>query len=182
MKKLNNWWILAVAGLLLIALGAFALVSPLNAYLMLVQYSGLTIALNGIFLLVTAFTNTSSLQEKEWLVTESVLDFAFGAALLFNPFFSFIAFPFLIGSWVMGTGFLKIAASLSLRKMIGGWFIVFSTGILSIVFGVLIMYNPLATATGITIFIGIFAMVLGALYVFDSFRYKKKEGATDLMY
>ena len=50
------------------------------------------------------------------------------------------------------------------------------------VFGVLIMYNPLKQATGITLFIGSFAVLLGIIYLLDSFRYRKTETSIDLMY
>jgi uncharacterized membrane protein HdeD (DUF308 family) len=182
MKKLNNWWLLTIAGIILIALGAFALISPLNAYLMLTQYSGITILLNGFFLVGVAYTHMGSLREKEWLITESVLDFAFGAVLLFNPILSLLAFPFLFGSWIIGKGLLKMVAALTLRKTIGGWFLVLAVGLLSIASGILIMYNPLNKATGITIFIGSFAVLLGVVYLFDSFRYRKTESSIDLMY
>jgi uncharacterized membrane protein HdeD (DUF308 family) len=182
MNKLNKWWLLTIAGIILIALGAFALISPLNAYLMLIQYSGITILLNGLFLVSVAYTNTASLREKEWLITESVLDFAFGAVLLFNSFLSMLAFPFLFGSWIMGKGLLKLVAAVTLRKMIGRWLLVFAVGVLFIVFGVLIMYNPLKEAAGVTIFIGSFAALMGLVYLFDSFRYRKTETSTDLMY
>jgi uncharacterized membrane protein HdeD (DUF308 family) len=181
-KKLNNWWLLTIAGIILICLGAFALISPLNAYLMLIQYAGFTILLNGLFLVVVAYGPRGTLREKEWLITESVVDFAFGAVLLFNSFLSLLAFPFLFGSWIMGKGLLKIVAALTLRKTIGGWLIVLAMGVLFIVFGVLIMYNPLPVKSGIALFIGLFAVLLGIIYLFDSFRYRKTETSIDLMY
>jgi len=171
-----------IAGVILIALGAFALISPLNAYLLLIQYSGITLVLNGLFLVGVAYAPTGSLREKEWLITESVLDFAFGAVLLFNSFLLLLAFPFLFGSWIMGKGLLKTVAALTLRNTIPGWFWVLVAGLLSLVFGVLIMYNPINRATGITVFIGSFGVLLGVLYLFDSLRYRKTGPAINLMY
>lgn len=181
-KKSNNWWLLTIAGVVLVCLGAFALVSPLNAYLMLVSYAGFTLLLNGVFLVASAYTSGGTLGEKEWLITESILDFAFGAVLLFNSLLSLLAFPFLFGSWVMGKGLLKMVASLSLRKTIGAWVALLGAGVLFIVFGFLIMYNPLNYASGITWFIGAFGVVLGLIYIIDGLRFRRVGSGFGLLY
>lgn len=181
-KKSNNWWLLAIAGIVLVCLGAFAFVSPLNAYLMLVSYAGFTLLLNGVFLVATAYTTGGTLREKEWLITDSVLDFAFGTVLLFNSLLALLAFPFLFGAWVMGKGFLKMVAAVSLRKTIGAWVALLGAGALFIIFGFLIMYNPLNYAAGITLFIGAFGVVLGIIYLIDSIRYRKIGRGFGLLY
>ncbi len=181
MKIQNSWWLVLAAGLIFILIGAFALISPLNAYLMMVQYSGITLLVNGVLLILVSFSSKGSLREKEWMVTESILDFIFGAILLFNPFLSFIAFPFLIGSWIMGKGFLQMVASFTIRSTSKGWLFVLATGVIGIVFGILIMYNPLVKASGITVFIGGFGVIIGAVYVFDAFRYRKLEDGANII-
>jgi uncharacterized membrane protein HdeD (DUF308 family) len=180
MKNIKLWWLLTLAGGTLLAIGIFCLVSPLNAYIFLVHYAGLTLLLNGILLIIVSYTSTGNVKEKKWLLVESVLDILFAVCLLFNPFMSFIAFPFLIGPWMIGKGFLKTLAALKLRQ-IHGLIFIFIAGFLSIVFGLLVMYYPLKRAYGITIFLGSFALVMGCLYVFDSIRYKNLPDTINLM-
>jgi uncharacterized membrane protein HdeD (DUF308 family) len=180
MKRSNYWWLLTVAGGMLIALGIFSLISPLNAYIFLVHYSGLTLLLNGILLFVVSWKSSSSLKEKDWLFAESMLDILFAACLLFNPFMTFLALALLIGPWMIGKGILKTLAALTL-KQIRGWILILFTGLISIISGLLIIFHPLKRASGITVFIGFFAFITGVLYVVDSIRFKKFAYTLDLV-
>lgn len=179
-KPVNLWWLLTAAGSILFLLGIFCLTSPLNAYIFLIHYSGLTLACNGILLMIVFCTSASSLPEREWLLAEAVLDILFAFCLLFNPFMTFIAFPFIIGPWIIAKGILKILAVLRLRNIRGGMFILLS-GLLSVLFGILIIYSPLERADGITILTGSFALIIGSLYIFDSIRFRKLPDTLNLM-
>jgi uncharacterized membrane protein HdeD (DUF308 family) len=180
MKSSNYWWLVTIAGGLLITLGIFSLLSPLNAYIFLVHYAGCTLLLNGIILFIVSYRSSGTGKEKGWLMAESVLDMFFAACLLFNPFMTFIAFALLIGPWMIGKGILKILAAFKL-KQVRGWIFILFAGLLSIVFGILIIFYPLQKASGITVFIGFFALIMGTLYVFDSIRFKKSAYTLDLV-
>jgi uncharacterized membrane protein HdeD (DUF308 family) len=180
MKSSNYWWLLTVAGGILIALGFFSLLSSLNAYIFLVHYSGLTLLLNGILLFIVSFKSSSGLKEKEWLLAEAVLDVLFAACLLFNPFLTFVAFALLIGPWMIGKGILKTLAAFKL-KQVRGWIFILMAGLLFIVFGLLIILYPLEKASGITVFIGSFAVIMGTIYIFDSIRFRKSAYTLDLV-
>ncbi|HZE82894.1 MAG TPA: DUF308 domain-containing protein [Puia sp.] len=183
MKKTNTWWLLIMAGLILMVIGVYAFLAPLHAYMKLVKFAGLGLLFNGLFLMLVCSTNKSCVvKERNWILAESALDFAFGIVLIFNPLFSFIVFPFLIGPWILCIGVLKIIASLSLRKIVRGWIFILMVGILSAVFGLLIINNPFATSEGITILIGTFGLLLGGLNIFDSFRFRKKDDTLSMMF
>ena len=180
MKSSNFWWLLTIAGVILIALGIFCLTNPLRAYVFMSHYSGLALLLNGILLMIVSYKSSDTFREKEWLLAESVVDILFAACLLFNPFMTFIAFAILIWPWMIGKGALKILAAINL-KMIRGRIPIFLAGFLSAVFGLLIIFYPLAKANGITIFLGLFALIMGSLYIVDSIRYRKLSDTLDLL-
>jgi uncharacterized membrane protein HdeD (DUF308 family) len=180
MKNNNFWWILTLAGVILVLLGIFCVISPLNAYIFYVHYSGITLGLNGLLLIMLSYTGANSYKEKNWLLTESVLDFFFAICLVVNPFITFITFPFLIGTWMIGKGILKVLASLNL-KQIKGWIFICMGGILSAIFGLIIIYNPMERGTGITLFLGLYGLVMGTLYMFESIRFKKLTDTVDIM-
>ena len=83
---------------------------------------------------------------------------------------------------MVGKGTLKMIASMTLARLIVGWIYAFMAGILSIVFGLLVIYNPLGRSDGITLFIGAFGWVMGLLYIFDSLRFRKMEDSLDMMF
>jgi uncharacterized membrane protein HdeD (DUF308 family) len=112
---------------------------------------------------------------------ESILHFLFGILLLFNPLLSFIALPYFIGSWIFLVGCLKVAAALSLKKIVRGWPFILTIGILSVIFGLLLLYGPLAKASSITFLIGTFGLIMGSLYVVDALRYRYREETLNMM-
>jgi uncharacterized membrane protein HdeD (DUF308 family) len=183
MKRIGTWWLLILAGIILVAVGIYAFVAPLHAYMKLVKFSGIGLLSNGIFLVVVSITNKScSLKEDKWILAESVLDFCFGIILIFNPLLSFIAFPFLIGPWILCIGILKMTAAISLRRVVSSWVIILAVGFLSSLFGLLIINNPFASSNGITIVLGTFGILLGVLNILDSFRFRKKEDTLNMMF
>ena len=91
-----------------------------------------------------------------------------------------LAGALLIGPWMIAKGILKILAAVNL-KMIRGRIFIFLAGFLSVVFGLLIIFYPFAKANGITVFLGLFALIIGTLYIVDSIRYRKLSDTLDLL-
>jgi uncharacterized membrane protein HdeD (DUF308 family) len=69
----------------------------------------------------------------------------------------------LIASWAIVTGAFQIAAAIQLRKHITGEWLLALSGIISILFGAMLLYNPVAGALAVVWLIGIYAMVSGIL-------------------
>jgi uncharacterized membrane protein HdeD (DUF308 family) len=183
MPKLRIWWLLGIAGMLFVGIGIFCLVDPFNAYVKLVKYSGIALLINGLLLLLALnFIHISCGKEKKWMLMESLIDFTFGILLFYNPLLSFIVFPFLIGYCILFVGIIKIAASLSLKNDIGAWLYILVSGMLSAIFGILIIYIPFTRASEMTMFIAIFLVITGALAIFDSIRFRKIEDTLNLMF
>lgn len=182
MKKLKTWWFLAIAGLLLVSVGAWCLIDPQAAYAGIARYSGFVLILNGLLLVtVTALPSTYE-KEKKWLSAESVLDLSFAVILLFTPVFTAIALPFIVGYWILSLGILKIAASITMAGKIQGWIFICITGILATIFGWLIVNLPLARLDDSTFLIGLFGLSMGALTLFDAYRFRRQENTLNLLF
>ncbi len=181
LTKFRTWWLLIAVGAIFIGIGVFAFISPFSSYVRLVKYTGIGLWANGGFLLTVAIFNKKYVREGKWMQAESILHFLFAILLTFNPLLSFIALPYFIGAWIFLVGCFKIAAALSLKKIVRGWPFILITGILSVVFGLLLLYGPLAKANSITFLIGTFGVIMGALYVVDAFRYRNREETLNMM-
>jgi len=177
----KSWLALLVMGILLVAIGVLALVNPLSAYFKMVKYSGIILVVNAIFLTLVSPSSGNAPKEKKWLLAESVIDFVFGTVLLFNPLFSFLIYPYLIGPWIFAIGVIKVLAATDMRKRIRGWFFILLVGILCLVSAVFIIYDPFSTASGIPVLIGIFGLILGATDIAESFRYRRRSDSLNMM-
>jgi uncharacterized membrane protein HdeD (DUF308 family) len=82
---------------------------------------------------------------------------------------------YVIGVWAVITGVLEIVAAIRLRHEIPNeWWLV-ASGVLSVVFGVLVMVAPGAGALALVLWIGAYAVVFGALLVGLAFRLRREQ-------
>jgi uncharacterized membrane protein HdeD (DUF308 family) len=54
-------------------------------------------------------------------------------------------------------------------------------GVLFGLFGILLLFIPLPKADDITILLGVFGVIMGSLYIVDSFRYRKMKDTLDML-
>jgi uncharacterized membrane protein HdeD (DUF308 family) len=78
----------------------------------------------------------------------------------------------IIGAWALVHGIFEIVAALQLRKELEDWWILALGGVISVLFGGLLLFNPGAGALAMIWLIGIYAIVFGALLIILSFRLK----------
>jgi len=77
---------------------------------------------------------------------------------------------FYIAIWAVATGVLEIVAAIRLRKEIEGEWLLILGGLVSVVFGVILMAQPLAGALAVLWLIAIYAVIFGVLLVILAFR------------
>ena len=182
MIKFKIWWLLGLAGLILLTVGVWCLTNPVSAYAGLSHYSGFVLLAKGLLLVsVSAFPSTFE-KEKKWLLAESVMDLSFAVIFLFTPVFTAIACPYILGYWIMSLGLLKIAASIALAGKVRGWIFIGITGVLAVIFSLLIVNLSLARLDDSTVLIGLFGLSLGALTVFDAWRFRNLHNTLNLLF
>lgn len=166
MKKFDITRLLLIAGSFWLILGVISLISPSVTYLVIVQYSGFALLLDGLLWLSLCFAADSDKGERNWRIIESSVDIAFSVFLLLDPIFALLVWPFVVIPWMAVKGLLKMIASLSLSSHLHGWSGDFIAGILLVLFSMLMPAAPF----GISISIGIIGLTLGLLYFYDFFR------------
>jgi uncharacterized membrane protein HdeD (DUF308 family) len=183
MKKLKASRLLLFTAIIFVLIGLFCFINPLKTYVYLVKFSGLVLILNGIVLQVaSSSTHITFITEKRSMRLESIVDFIFGFLLLFNPFMTFVLYPLLIGYWILCFGIIKIGVSLLVRNKVKGWVFVFVIGLLAVGFAGGIIYAPSTRANDITVLIGIFFVIVGAVLLYDSIKLRRMHETIDLMF
>jgi uncharacterized membrane protein HdeD (DUF308 family) len=180
-KNFATWGLLFIAGFIFLSVGILAFIDPLSSYVKLTKFAGVGLLLNGGLLTAMIIIRPMRPRERNWLQAESILHLFFGILFLLNPLLAFIALPYFIGSWLFLVGLLKIMAAISLRARVRGWFYVMGVGLVFVVFGFMLLFNSFARATSITLLIGGFGVIMGALYIIDSIRFRNMENTMDML-
>src|SRR5579859_5715038 len=180
-KNIATWGLIFIAGVIFFSVGVLAFINPMSGYVKLTKFAGVGLLLNGGLLTAMIIIRPMRSRERNWLQAESILHLFFGILFLLNPLLAFIALPYFIGSWLFLVGLLKIMAAISLRTRVGRWGFIMLVGLISLVFGSLLLFSPFARATSITLIIGSFGVIMGGLYVIDAFRYRKLEDTLDML-
>jgi uncharacterized membrane protein HdeD (DUF308 family) len=166
----SRWWAVALRGVAAILFGVITFVDPGVSLLALVILFGSWAIVDGSFNIASALRGRRD--EKPWgaLLLEGVAGIAAGVLAIMWPGITALVLLWLIATWAIVTGVAEIVAAIRLRKSVRGEWLLALAGVLSIAFGVLLFLRPGAGALAITLWIGAYAIVFGALMLALSFR------------
>ncbi len=88
------------------------------------------------------------------------------------PAITAIVLLWLIGAWFVVTGLLEIIASVHARRRIDSDWSLMLAGVLSVVFGVVLVIWPAAGALSLAWLIGVLAIILGVSLFYLAYRVK----------
>lgn len=167
------------AGISLIIAGTLAMLYPFHTYIRLVKYLGPALIINSALTLILALRFPRGSGGRSWTLLKAALDLGFALVLSFNPFFTFIAFPLLSGPLMFCSGLVKIIGGVMIRKEQNTWPVSLSAGIVFALFGILLTRASYGPATNVSSITGLFAIMLGILYLSDSLRSNLPQQKTD---
>ena len=151
-------------GIAAILFGALTLVWPKISLAALVLLFGIFAVISGITAIVAALRNR---EEQHWglILFEGILGVLAGAVALVWPGITALAFLYLISAWAILTGVLELVAPLAFPTSFGRGLLSALSGIVSIVFGVLIAEQPAAGLLAVVWLIGVYAIVFGVMHI-----------------
>jgi len=165
----SRWWTLAARGIAAILFGILTFISPgLSLFTLVILFGAWALA-DGVFNLVMA-VRTRKGERWGWLVLEGVTSIIVGILTFFWPGITALSLLFLIAAWSVVTGIAEVVAAIRLRKLIRGEWLLGLSGVLSIVFGLLLFAFPGAGALALIFWIGAYSIVFGGLLVALAFR------------
>ena len=166
----RHWWVPVIRGIAAIAFGIVAFVYPGLTIATLVLFFGAWVLIDGIFRIVGAIGHRASDSDWGWQLVIGLLGIVVGLLTFHAPQITALALVIYIAAWALMIGASEIAAAVRLRREIKGeWFLILM-GLASIVFAVLLLWNPVAGAAAVIWLIAWYAVVLGVLAIFFGFR------------
>ena len=139
----QNWWAIALRGLVAVLFGIAAFMWPGITLWVLVALFGAYALFNGIFTVIEAFSRDVS-RERWWaLLFEGVVGSAIGVVtLIIGPWLTAKGLLYLIAFWAIVTGVFEVITAIRLRHEIRGEWLMALIAILSMAFGLLLVAFP----------------------------------------
>jgi uncharacterized membrane protein HdeD (DUF308 family) len=163
----QNWWALALRGLAAVVFGLLTFFLPGITLLTLVLLFGAYALVDGVFNVIAFFR----LMSHHWaLLIEGLAGIIAGILTFVWPQITAVVLLYLIAFWAIFTGVFEIIAGIRLRKMIANEWLLLVMGVLSLLFGVGILFAPGLGALAIVLWIGAYALVFGIILLAFAFR------------
>lgn len=159
--QLKKWrWAIGLQGLASVIFGVLLLAWPeISVYSLTIVFGIFTLA-NGITAFAAAFSSQNK-DERASLVLSGLLGTVVGIMVLAWPSISALALLYVIGSYAVLLGILAIVASMRLPLDGRETALTVLSGLVSIVFGIVIFAKPGAGALAVLALIAAFALVVG---------------------
>jgi uncharacterized membrane protein HdeD (DUF308 family) len=160
------WWLVLLEGIAAVIIGILLLMVPGNALLALVQVMGFFWLIGGIFRIVSIFIDSSL---WGWKLVSGILGILAGIVVLQHPVWSTVLVPAILVIFLGIQAIISGGASLVLAFQGGGWGVGI-LGVLNIVLGLVLLFNPLIGVVVLPFVLGGFALVGGIVAIVLAFR------------
>ncbi len=158
----RDWWLFAVRGVAAIIFGALAFVWPGPTLAVLVILFGAYVLVDGISLLVALARGDVAARRHAWAVAiMGLLGIAVGITTFVWPGATALTLLYLVAFWSITMGIFQVAAAIALRREVEGEVWMAVGGVLSIVFGVLLVAAPGSGLLALVWLLGIYAILFG---------------------
>ncbi len=174
----RNWWALAVRGALAILIGVVAFLWTGIWLEALVLLFAAYMLVDGVFAIVAGL-RAAAAHERWWpLAIEGILDLVAGAIAFLWPGIALLSLVYVLGFWGILSGVALLVAAIRLRSHGEGLLIL--SGILSLLWGVLLIFWPVAGAIVLAWWIGAYCILFGIIMLAVALRLRRRhhEGVT----
>lgn len=107
------------------------------------------------------------------LLVEGILGILAGLVAIFQPGIAALAVLYLVAVWAVLSGLSKVASAVRGRA-VHEW-LMMASGVISVIFGVVLVFLPGAGPLALVWVVGIYAIAVGAAFITYSYRLRVRE-------
>jgi uncharacterized membrane protein HdeD (DUF308 family) len=149
-------------GIAYLVIGGLLITNTGDAATVLVQFFGLLLIIEGLLVGLAAVLDRKELGKKWWhSLVHGLISFAFGIVLFQLPEVSIAAVVYLIALWAMIVGAVQLILAWQIRKESEFEFLLVITGLIALLFGLVLFRNPTEVTQFILVLAGVFMLVTG---------------------
>jgi uncharacterized membrane protein HdeD (DUF308 family) len=170
-RSLVGWRTAFFLGLITLALGVVVIFRPTQSLNAIAVLLGVAMIVSGIYHIARALDETE--QERVWRGIVGVLFILAGLVLIRHLHLSLALIALFIGfTWIIqGIASLMESFAHGRRRAELGWSVFF--GIVSLIAGIVVISAPITSLTALTLFMGAWFIVMGALEMLGSLAFRR---------
>jgi uncharacterized membrane protein HdeD (DUF308 family) len=170
-----NWRVLALRGLAALLFGLVVLFWPGLVLAVLTLLFGIYALVDGGVVLVPAL-RSSEQGARRWLpLAEGTVGVIAGLLALLWPGMTASGLLYVIVGWALLTGILKTLTAIMLRSEVENGWLLAGSGVLSVLFGVILAALAGSDLPSLAPFIGVFVLVVGLALIVLAFRTRDRQ-------
>ncbi len=164
----RSWWVFLIGGMASVIFGVLAFTNPGIALLVLATFFAAFILIDGA---VNAWGALQNRDKDGWiaLLLFGALGIFFGAYALAVPPLSMIALIYVIAFFALANGLTSLFLGWKVRKEITTEWVLYLSGALSVLFALLVLFQPAVGGIAIVYVIGAWAVIVGLLRIYFAF-------------
>lgn len=170
----SNWWSLLLRGFVALLFGLLTFIWPEISLTALVFLFGAYALVDGLFTIIAAAKAPEGYSHWWALLIEGVFSLVAALLAFIWPGITALVLLYLIAAWAVVTGIFEIITAVRLRKVISGEWLLALSGVVSVLFGLLLFAWPGAGALAVLWLIGAYAIVFGLLLVALGLRLRRR--------
>jgi uncharacterized membrane protein HdeD (DUF308 family) len=170
----RNWGWVVLRGVAAVLFGVLAFLWPGITLAVLVIVWGAYALADGVLALIAAYRVRDQGKPFWSLVVVGLLGIAAGIVTFIWPGMTALVLLMFIAAWAFVMGIFQIIAAIRLRKEIQNEWLLGLSGVLSVLFGIIMFVQPGAGALAVIWVIGAYAIVFGILLIWLGLRLKKR--------
>ncbi|MFW6369802.1 MAG: HdeD family acid-resistance protein [Bacteroidota bacterium] len=172
-RLLKKWTFTAFKGALAIVFGLIAVFNPEITLTTIIRLFGIFALVGGLFLFAASLINRPMRTNSGFWLLEGSFDVIIGILFLVYPEAVAALFAIFIGIWALFTGIMLLLTYKRLKHVIFKRWLLLINGGLSMIIGLLLLFNPFEGSQAIIILFGIYAIIYGLTTVFTSIEMNK---------
>lgn len=170
-NSLSNWWLLAFNGIIALLFGLMAIFSPPETLSVIVMYFGILMLIVGLAMLYAAYSSMKNDHNYGSDLISSIVTIGLGVVLTFFTKKSIEVFGIIVGVWAIILGIGQLVIMMNVKKP-GDKRILLVNGLITLLFGILLFFFPIQSASIFVVLIGILAIIVGVILIVLSIKLK----------
>ena len=138
----RNWWAILIRGIAAVVFGILAILWPGITFVVLTLLFGAYALVDGIFAITAVIRNRGPETPIGWLLFEGIFGILAGIVAFFFTGIAALALLYVASAWAIITGVLEVMQAIELRRVIANEWLLILGGIVSVIFGLLLLLFP----------------------------------------